>query len=361
MHIGSLDLGERPVFLAPMEDVSDPPFRLLCKRFGADLLYTEFISSGGLVYGADGSHQKLDFYEKERPLAIQIFGGEVDQVREATSIVDAAGPDIIDINFGCPVKKVVCKDGGAGILRNLPKMEAITRAVIEEATRPVTVKTRLGWNDQSIRILEVARMLEDVGVQALAVHARTRSQMYKGDARWEWLRRIKEESGIRIPLIGNGDATTPEKIEAMFDETGVDAVMVGRGAIGNPWIFRDLKAYRETGEVPPRPSWQELMAVVAEHLTLKCEWLGERKGVLEMRRMYGGYFKGFRNASRLRMLIMEEETREGVLEVMLNFREDEPEAVIQGGIPEARPAKISAAMAAKLPRPATRREEASAA
>lgn len=338
-----------------MEDVSDPPFRLLCKRLGADLLYTEFISSGGLVYGAGGSHQKLDFYDAERPVGIQIFGGEVGQVREAAAIVDAAGPDLIDINFGCPVKKVVCKDGGAGILRNLPKMEAITAAVIEESTRPVTVKTRLGWNDQSIRIIEVARMLENVGVQALAVHARTRSQMYKGDARWQWLRKIKEESGISIPLIGNGDATTPEKIEAMFEETGVDAVMVGRGAIGNPWIFRDLKVFRETGEVPPRPNWEERMAVVAEHLTLKCEWLGERKGVLEMRRMYGGYFKGFRNASRLRMLMMEEETRDGALEVLLNFREDDDELVVAVS-PKA--AGISAAMKAKLPVPATRRKKA---
>lgn len=323
MQIAGIDFGDRPIFLAPMEDVSDPPFRLMCKRLGADMLYTEFISSGGLTYGADDSHQKLDIYEEERPVAIQIFGGDVDQVREATRIVDAVGPDIIDINFGCPVKKVVCKDGGAGILRNLPKMQEITAAVIEESTRPVTVKTRLGWNDETIQILDVARMLEETGVKALAVHARTRKQMYKGEARWEWLRRIKEESGISIPLIGNGDATTPEKIEAMFEETGVDAVMVGRGAIGNPWIFRDAKIYRETGEVPPPPTWSERCKVVAEHLALKCEWLGEKKGVLEMRRMYGGYFKGFRGASKLRTLIMEESTMDGVLDVLLNFDEDD--------------------------------------
>jgi nifR3 family TIM-barrel protein len=323
MNISSITFGERPLFLAPMEDVSDPPFRLLCKRFGADMLYTEFISSGGLVYEAEDSLKKLDIYEKERPVGIQIFGGEVDQVREATRIVDAVGPDLIDINFGCPVKKVVCKDGGAGILRDLPKMQRITEAVIEEASRPVTVKTRLGWNDETIRILEVARMLEDIGVQALAVHARTRSQMYKGSARWQWLRRIKEESGISMPLIGNGDATTPEKIKAMFDETGVDAVMIGRGAIGNPWIFRDARVYLETGEIPPAPPWEERLQVVAEHLTLKCEWLGERKGVLEMRRMYGGYFKGFRNASALRTRIMEESTLAGVLEILLNFRESD--------------------------------------
>lgn len=324
MRIAHIDLGPRPLLLAPMEDVSDPPFRLLCKRFGADLLYTEFISSGGLVYDAEDSVQKLDIYEEERPVGIQVFGGEIDQVREATRIVDAVGPDIIDINFGCPVKKVVCKDGGAGILRNLPKMEAITRAVIEEASRPVTVKTRLGWNDDSIRITEVARMLEDAGIAALAVHARTRSQMYRGTARWDWFREIREKGLQNIPLIGNGDADSPERIKQMFDDTGVDAVMIGRAAIGNPWVFRDAKIYMETGEVPPRPSWEERVRVAAEHLHLKCEWLGERKGVLEMRRMYGGYFKGFPNASRLRTLLMDEETLEGVLEVLLNFREDEP-------------------------------------
>ena len=305
-----------------MEDVSDPPFRVLCKRFGADLLYTEFISSGGLVYDAEDSHLKLDFSEGERPLGIQIFGGDIDQVRQAAAIVDRAGPDFIDINFGCPVKKVVCRDGGAGILRDLPKMRRITEAVIEATSRPVTVKTRLGWNDESIRIVEVARMLEETGVQALAVHARTRSQLYKGDARWEWFRRIRDEAGLGIPLIGNGDATTPERIGAMFDETGVDAVMVGRGAIGNPWIFRDAHAFLATGEVPPAPTWPERLEVVCEHVNLKCEWLGEKKGILEMRRMYGGYFKGFRHAGKLRALIMEKQTRDEVLELLLNFDVD---------------------------------------
>ncbi|MEX0748312.1 MAG: tRNA dihydrouridine synthase DusB [Rhodothermales bacterium] len=328
MNIGPLTFGKYPLFLAPMEDVSDPPFRLLCKRLGADMLYTEFISSGGLVYDAEDSVKKLDIYEEERPVGIQVFGGEVDQVREAVRIVDAAGPDIIDINFGCPVKKVVCHDGGAGILRNLPKMLAITEAVIETATRPVTVKTRLGWNEQTIQILDVARMLEDAGIKALSVHARTRSQMYNGDARWDWLRRVKEEGVRNIPLIGNGDATTPEKIKEMFEATGVDAVMIGRGAIGNPWIFREAKTYIETGEVPPPPPWEERLSVVAEHLTLKCEWLGERKGVMEMRRMYGGYFKGFRNAGELRAELMKRETRENVLEALMNFSENEPDVRI---------------------------------
>ncbi len=308
-----------------MEDVSDPPFRLLCKRFGADLLYTEFISSGGLMYGAEDSIQKLDFYDQERPLAIQIFGGELDQVRHAASVVDRAGPDLIDINFGCPVKKVVCKDGGAGILRNIPKMQSLTEAVLEVATRPVTVKTRLGWDDQSIRITEVARMLESSGIAALAVHARTRSQMYRGEARWEYFRQIRDEGLRDIPLIGNGDAYDPHRIKAMFDETGVDAVMIGRGAIGNPWIFRDARAFLETGEIPDPPTWEERVSVVAEHVQLKAEWLGERKGVLEMRRMYGGYFKGHRNASQLRQRLMQHEDVAGTLETLLNWRPEDAE------------------------------------
>ncbi len=359
MRIGTIDLGKRPLLLAPMEDVSDPPFRLLCKRYGADLLYTEFISSGGLTHDAENSIRKLDIYEQERPVGIQIFGGDVEQVRAATGIVDAVGPDLIDINFGCPVKKVVCKDGGAGILRNLPKMARITEAVLEGATRPVTVKTRLGWDDHSIRILEVARLLEDLGVQALAVHARTRKQMYKGEARWPWLRRIKEEGVRAIPLIGNGDATTPERIREMFDETGVDAVMIGRGAIGNPWIFRDARAYLDVGEVPPPPTWEERLSVVAEHLTLKCEWLGERVGVLEMRRMYGGYFKGFRNAGSLRMRLMEQDTKAGVLEVLLNVCEDAPDVQVAAKKPEGRRAAkpLPAALAARLPTPSRTRAE----
>ncbi len=335
MRIGSLELGERPLLLAPMEDVSDPPFRVLCKRFGADLLYTEFVSSSGLLHDSADAQKKLDIYEAERPIGIQVWGGEADEVRRATPIVDRQRPDLIDINFGCPVRKIVRKDGGAGILRNLPKMRCITELVIEAATRPVTVKTRLGWNDESIEIIEVARMLEATGIAALAVHARTRSQMYRGEARWPWLRRLKEEGVRDIPLIGNGDALTPEAVQAMFEETGVDGVMIGRGAIGNPWIFRDAKAFMATGEVPPAPSWEERVQVVAEHLALKCEWLGERTGVLEMRKHYSGYFKGFRNASKLRHLLMQEEAREGVLEVLLNFNPNAPDVQLSGfSLPE---------------------------
>jgi nifR3 family TIM-barrel protein len=305
-----------------MEDISDPPFRLICKRFGADLVFTEFVSSSGLIHDGAGSWKKLDIRLEERPVGIQIFGGEVDQVREAAQIVERIEPDLIDINFGCPVKKIVRKDGGAGILRNLPKMREITEAVVKTANRPVTVKTRLGWDDASIRIFEIAALLEEAGVQALTVHARTRKQMYKGEARWDWLSRLRKEGGIGIPIIGNGDATDPESIKRMFDETGVDGVMVGRGAIGNPWIFRDARVFLDTGVQPPPPTWDERLEVVIEHLRLKCEWIGERVGVLEMRRMYGGYFKGFRFASSLRRMLMEETTLDGVIGVLESFAEE---------------------------------------
>lgn len=327
MHIGSIELGERPLLLAPMEDVSDPPFRALCKHYGADVVYTEFISSGGLVYEAEDSLMKLDIRENERPVGIQIFGGDIDQVRSATGIVDRVQPDIIDINFGCPVRKVVCKEAGAGILRNLPKMEKITRIVVEATDRPVTVKTRLGWDDSSIDIINVARMLEECGIQALAVHARTRKQMYSGSARWHYLREIREQGLQRIPLIGNGDALKPETVRQMFQETGVDAVMIGRGAIGNPWIFKQTKAFLENGIQLPPPSWDERISVVTEHLTLKCDWLGERRAVKEMRRMYGGYFKGFRNASKLRMRLMKAQTMEEVLSVLDGTQEAEPDVI----------------------------------
>jgi nifR3 family TIM-barrel protein len=304
-----------------MEDVSDPPFRILCKECGADMLYTEFISSGGLTYEAEDSVRKLDFYEEERPLAIQIFGGDRDQVRTAAQIVDQAAPDVIDINFGCPVKKVVRNDGGAAVLKNLSKMRSLAETVILESSRPVTVKTRLGWDQSSIKIFDVVKMLQDIGIQAIALHARTRCQMYKGEADWNWLREIKERGILQIPLIGNGDATSPAKIKAMFEETGVDAVMIGRGAIGNPWIFRDARALLDGLEIPSPPNWQERVEMVSRHLSLKCDWLGERVGVLEMRKMYGGYFRGIPDISKLRQKLMQESSMEGVLEVLMNHSE----------------------------------------
>lgn len=321
MQIGEIQFRDKPLFLAPMEDVSDPPFRILCKECGADMLYTEFISSGGLAYKAEDSIRKLDFYEKERPLAIQIFGGDRDQVRKAAQIVDQAAPDVIDINFGCPVKKVVRNDGGAAVLKDLSKMRSLAETVILESSRPVTVKTRLGWDQSSIKIFDVVKMLQDIGIQAIAVHARTRCQMYKGEADWNWLREIKERGILQIPLIGNGDATSPAKIKAMFEETGVDAVMIGRGAIGNPWIFRDARALLDGLETPAPPSWEDRLVMVSRHLRLKCEWLGERAGVLEMRKMYGGYFRGIPDISKLRQKLMRESSMEGVLEVLMSHSE----------------------------------------
>ena len=350
MRIGDLDLGPRPLFLAPMEDVSDPPFRILCKRLGADVLTTEFISAGGLLHGAASSVQKLEFYDEERPVAIQIYGGEAVDVGQAAAIADAQAPDIVDINFGCPVKKVVCHDGGAGILRNLGKMEAITAAVVANTTRPVTVKTRLGWDDASINVLDVARMLEGVGVQSLAIHARTRAQMYRGEARWEWFPRIREALQ-NIPLVGNGDAATPARVRDLF-ALGVDGVMVGRGAIGNPWIFREARALLETGEVLPGPTWDERIETVAEHVALKAAWLGERKGVLEMRRMYGGYFKGHAGASRLRTRLMTATDTAGVLEILLNTSETDANAVDAPLAVAVRRAMPPGVTAARLPRPA---------
>jgi nifR3 family TIM-barrel protein len=315
-----------------MEDVSDPPFRILCRRFGADMVYTEFISSGGLVHNAADSIRKLDFSESERPVGIQIFGGDIDQVEKAVKIVDTAQPDVIDINFGCPVKKIISQGAGAGILRDLDKMRTLTEVVVAGASRPVTVKTRLGWNDESIKILEVARMLQDSGIQALAVHARTRAQMYKGEARWSWLKKLKEDSNIKIPIIGNGDVTSPDRVKEMFDETAVDAVMIGRGAIGNPWIFRDAKSLLKDGQLPPPPSWEERVSVAAQHLELKCEWLGERRGVLEMRKMYSGYFKGFRGSRQLRSILMEKDRMSTVLEALMNFRQTDSDSRIS--VPE---------------------------
>jgi len=319
MKIGEIEFRTRPLVLAPMEDVSDPPFRVLCRRFGADLVYTEFVSAGGLVHEARGSLQKLFYFQEERPVAIQIFGGRPDYIEKAAEAVEDAGPDFIDINFGCPVKKVVKQGAGAGILRDIPKMKQLTEIVLSVARRPVTVKTRLGWDDGSIRILDTARMLEDCGISALAVHARTRSQGYKGRADWEWLRRIKQESGIRIPLIGNGDVVTPESARDMFEQTGVDAVMIGRAAVGNPWIFREIRHFLATGEYLPSPSWQERLGVIKEHLEMKCDWQGERTAVLEMRKMYGGYLKGFHGAVRLRSSLMAETTRDGVIRVLDRF------------------------------------------
>ncbi|MDF1696659.1 MAG: tRNA dihydrouridine synthase DusB [Saprospiraceae bacterium] len=293
--IADIELGDFPLLLAPMEDVSDPPFRALCKEQGCDMMYTEFISVEGLIRDADKSVQKLDIYDYERPVGIQIFGAEEDSMRRAAEIVEEAQPEVLDINFGCPVKKVVCKMAGAGILQDIPRMVELTKIIVDSTSLPVTVKTRLGWDDQSIHIEDVAERLQDVGIQALSIHGRTRKQMYKGEADWTRIGNIKKNPRVHIPIIGNGDIDSPQKAVEYKEKYGVDGIMIGRASIGNPWIFREIKHYVATGEILPPPTIEERVEAARKHLTHSIEWKGERLGVVEMRRHYTNYFRGFRN------------------------------------------------------------------
>lgn len=298
--IGPVQLPECPLLLAPMEDVSDPPFRKLCKQYGADVLYTEFISSEGLIRDAAKSVQKLDIFEYERPVGIQIFGAELDSMRQAAAIVEQAQPDILDINFGCPVKKVTCKGAGAGILKDIDKMVALTREIVQSTQLPVTVKTRLGWDENSIRIQEVALRLQAAGIRALSIHGRTRKQMYKGEADWAPIAAVKAHPEIEIPIFGNGDINSPEKAKHYYETYGVDGLMIGRASIGAPWFFRQVKHYLATGEVLPGPGLAERAQVARRHLELSVEWKGERVGIYEMRRHYTNYFKGIANFKPVR-------------------------------------------------------------
>lgn len=295
VKIGNIEIAEFPLLLAPMEDVSDPPFRALCKAQGADMLYTEFISSDGLVYEAASSLKKLEIFEYERPIGIQYFGGQVESMIKAAAIVEAANPDVIDINYGCPVAKVACKMAGAGLLQDIPKMIELTKSVVNSTQKPVTVKTRLGWDDNSINIVEVAERLQDVGIQALSIHGRTRKQMYKGEADWSWIAKVKENPRMHIPIFGNGDVDTPQKALDYRNRFGVDGIMIGRGSIGYPWIFREIKHYFETGELLPPPTVQERVDAARQHLQHSIDWKGEKLGVVEMRRHYTNYFRGFAN------------------------------------------------------------------
>lgn len=292
VKIGPIELGEFPLLLAPMEDVSDPPFRALCKKHGADLMFTEFISSEGLIRDAVKSKKKLDIFDYERPIGIQIFGGDEEALSMATQIVDATQPDLVDINFGCPVKKVVCKGAGAGVLKDIDLMVRLTRAVVRSTPLPVTVKTRLGWDDQSKNIEEVAERLQDVGIQALSIHGRTRVQMYKGEADWTLIARVKENPRIRIPIFGNGDISHPEKALEYRNRFGVDGIMIGRASIGNPWIFDQVKHYMRTGTHLPLPTVSDKAEACRWHLEQSVQWKGERQGILEMRMHYANYFKG---------------------------------------------------------------------
>jgi len=293
--IADIDLGDFPLLLAPMEDVSDPPFRALCKEQGCDMMYTEFISVEGLIRDADKSVQKLDIYDYERPIGVQIFGAKEDSMRRAAEIVEEAKPEVLDINFGCPVKKVVCKMAGAGILQDIPRMVELTKIIVESTSLPVTVKTRLGWDDDTIRIEEVAERLQDVGIKALSIHGRTRKQMYKGEADWTRIGNIKQNPRIHIPIFGNGDIDSTQKAVEYKEKYGVDGIMIGRASIGNPWIFREIKHYVATGEILPPPTIEERVEAARKHLKHSIEWKGERLGVVEMRRHYTNYFRGFRN------------------------------------------------------------------
>ncbi len=290
--IGNLLLPDFPLLLAPMEDVSDPPFRRLCKMHGADLMYSEFISSEGLIRDAIKSRQKLDIFDYERPVGIQIFGGDEEAMALSAKIVDAVHPDLVDINFGCPVKKVVCKGAGAGVLKDVDLMVRLTKAVIRSTNLPVTVKTRLGWDENSINIDEVAERLQDIGVQALTVHARTRAQMYKGHSDWTHVERIKNNPRISMPIFGNGDIDSPQKALEYKNRFGLDGMMIGRAAIGYPWIFNEIKHYFNTGELLPPPTISDRVDAARNHLLWSIEWKGERLGIVEMRRHYTNYFKG---------------------------------------------------------------------
>lgn len=329
MKIQNIILPDSALFLAPMEDVTDSPFRQICKQKGADMVYTEFISSEAIIRDSDIALHKMSFEEVERPFGIQIFGGREEAMEGATKVAKANNPDLIDINFGCPVYKIVKKGAGSACLKDLDMMERMAGTVVDAAgDTPVTVKTRLGWDDSTIRIREVGLMLQRVGVKALTVHARTRAQKYKGDARWEYLKHLKDTPGLEIPIIGNGDVDSPQQAKKMFDETGVDGVMIGRGAIGNPWIFEQTKQFLATGELLRDPTIHERLELCAEQLRLSVAHHGEKYGVIIMKKHYGQYLKGIRNGKKLRAAIMDEKEMQPVLELLLNFKEEELYAVV---------------------------------
>lgn len=314
VKIGNIELPDFPLLLAPMEDVSDPPFRTLCKENGADVVFTEFISSEGLIRDAAKSTMKLDIYETERPVGIQIFGANLESMLQSVEIVERTKPDIIDINFGCPVKKVVSKGAGAGILKDIDLMVSLTEAMVKHTSLPITVKTRLGWDDDSIKIVEVAERLQDVGIKAISIHGRTRAQMYKGNANWEHIAAVKNNPRMHIPVFGNGDVTTPELAMKMRDEYGLDGCMVGRASIGYPWFFREVKHFFEHGTHMAKPTMAERVEVARRHLQMAIDWKGEQLGVFETRRHYTNYFKGIPDFKEYRMKMVTSDESEGVFE-----------------------------------------------
>lgn len=305
IKIGNIQLPDFPLLLAPMEDVSDPPFRRLCKMHGADLMYSEFISSEGLIRDAMKSRKKLDIFDYERPVGIQIFGGDEEAMALSAKIVETVNPDLVDINFGCPVKKVVCKGAGAGVLKDIDLMVRLTKAVVNSTHLPVTVKTRLGWDTETINIMEVAERLQEAGIKALTIHARTRSQMYKGEADWDYISKVKNNPNIEIPIFGNGDVDSPEKALEYRTKYDCDGIMIGRGAIGYPWIFEEIKHFFESGEKLPEPTISQRLEAVRQHAEWSAEWKGERLGLIEMRQHYSNYFRGIPHFKEWRMKFLE--------------------------------------------------------
>ncbi len=321
VKIGNIDLGEFPLLLAPMEDVSDPPFRFVCKQNGVDMMYTEFISSEGLIRDAAKSRAKLDIFEYERPIGIQIFGSEIESMAEATRIATLAKPDLIDINYGCPVKNVACRGAGASLLQDIDRMVEMTKAVVNATHLPVTVKTRLGWDDNTKNVYEVAERLQDIGIQALTIHGRTRAQMYKGEADWSLIREIKRNPRIKIPIFGNGDVNSIEKAANWRMEYEVDGIMIGRAAIGYPWIFREIKHFFKTGEYLPEPTITERVEVCKTHLDKSIAWKGPKVGIFEMRRHYSNYFKGIPDFKEYRMKLVSLENIDHIHEVLEEINE----------------------------------------
>ncbi len=323
VKIRDIELGEFPLLLAPMEDVSDPPFRALCKKHGADLMYTEFISSEGLIRDAAKSVKKLDIYEYERPVGIQIFGYDIESMRQSAQIIEKTNPDIIDINYGCPVKKVTCKGAGSGILKDIPKMVRMTAEIVKSTNLPVTVKTRLGWDEDSKFILDTAERLQDVGIEAISIHGRTRKQMYKGEADWSLIGEVKNNPRMKIPVFGNGDIDTPEKAVEYKNRYGVDGIMIGRASIGYPWIFNEIKHFMKTGSHLASPSISDRVQAAMDHLQMSVNWKGETLGIAEMKRHYSNYFKGISHIKEYRMKLVTSFELNEIMEILAYIQENE--------------------------------------
>ncbi|HBS84973.1 MAG TPA: tRNA dihydrouridine synthase DusB [Bacteroidales bacterium] len=316
LSIGKLEFGKFPVFLAPMEDVTDPVFRHMCKHFGVDMMYTEFISADGLIRGGKKGLAKLEILEEERPVGIQLYGHLIEPMVEAALIAEKANPDLIDINYGCPVKKIANRGAGSGMMRDVPKMVEMTKRIVDAVKLPVTAKTRLGWDEDSKNIEEIAERLQDCGIQALTIHGRTRAQMYLGSADWTLIGKVKNNPRIKIPIIGNGDIDSPQKARQMFDDYGVDAIMVGRASIGNPWLFKEIKTFLDTGELLSPLSLYEKVDIAKKHLKISLNSKGDRVGVILMRRHFANYFKGLANFKQTRIRLLQANSPEEVLQIL---------------------------------------------